>query len=779
MKKYLIFHMALFVFVLQPMVAQQVAINEFMSSNGTTVQDQDGDYSDWLEIFNAGENSINLEGFMISDDTLVPEKWIFPEITLLPDSFLLIFASDKDRYDTTELHTNFKIKSTGEYLVLSDASGLEINRIDPVSLSTDISFGRYPDGAEDLTILSSATPGHSNAPGTYLLTFSAPAGSYGSALKVDLSTIHPDDIIYYTQDGSLPDQNSPVYTDSILLDHIDPLPNRFANIPTTPDPMHDYFRKWTPPEGPVPKANVLRAVAYCDGLQRSRVVTNTYFVDPDFDEKYPYHIVSLSTDSINLFGFDEGIYVPGVHFDPADTDWTGNYYQKGDEWECPMHFEYFEDGGNRVLDQDGGMRIHGKITRHAAQKSLRLYARSEYGKSYFNYPFMLNSDQDKFKRIILRTTYADGTQTIIKDAMISDLVKDFNLEMMHYRPVVVFINGEYWGTHTLRDRIDKYYISLMFDVEADSLDLLENNMTVIEGSKDDYQDMITYIEGHDLSVDEHYEYIKTRMDVDNYIDYLVVQLYFNNLDWPGSNVKYWREQKPGAKWRWILFDLDNTCSNYAFNSLDYATFEGDTSWQNPTWATLLFRNLLKNEDFEEEFLDRFAFHLNHKFQSNTLLSQINMFTDLYEQGVDLHIQRWNFPRSHNGWLSDISYVFQNYARKRPCKMTEFILDHFGLEEDEFGFVCDSGIGNEFDGRFLFPNPALSQVRIDLNNWLADVAKLQVYNEMGQLVMDRQLNISMGKIIEPVDVSGLRTGIYIFRVTGGNKSVVSKFIKTSK
>ena len=779
MKKFLSLLFILLLMAINPLMAQQLHINEFMSSNTTTLQDADGDYPDWIELFNSGNESINLEAFMISDDTLVPEKWIFPSITLMPDSFLVVFASDKDRYDTTELHTNFKIKSEGEYLILSNPDAIEIDRTDPVELASDMSYGCYPDGSDDLMVLGNPTPGTANVSGASILNFSAQAGYYTSSLKLGISSTNPNDVIYFSTDGSFPNQNSILYADSIPLDFIDPLPNHYANIPTTPDPMHDHFRKWTPPEGPVPKANVIRAVTYRDGAQQSTIYTNTYFVDPNMTEKYPYHIISITTDSINLFGFDEGIYVPGVFFDSTNTDWTGNYYQKGDDWERPIHFEYFDEDGNRAVNQDAGMRIHGKITRHAAQKSLRIYARSEYGKSYFNYPFMMNTDQDEFKRLILRTTYADGSQTIIKDLTITDQVLEYDLDLTHYRPVAVFIDGEYWGTHSVRERIDKYYISSLYGVNPDSLDLLENNMTVIEGSTNDYQNMIDYIDANDLANDEHYEYIKTRMDVDNYVDYLIVQLYFGNIDWPGSNTKYWREQKEGAKWRWILFDLDNTCFDYTFNSLDYATFEGDTSWQNPSWATFLFRNLLKNENFETQFLERFAYHLNHSLQTDSMLNQIDEFTALYGQMIEMHIQRYNFPRSPEGWVGDIAWVLKQFVDMRPCAMTEFILEYFEMNPEEFGFICDTGIGDIATGLIVYPNPVRTITKIKIYNWLDDKAQFRMYNETGQTIMEMPLNVSDGKILDRINLSGLKPGMYFLRIWGNEQSVVTKLIKTAE
>jgi len=222
--------------IFSPLIAQQLVINEFMSSNATTLQDSDGDYSDWIELFNNNDNALNLEGYMISDDTLVPDKWIFPSITIMPGKHLLIFASDKNRYDTTELHTNFKIKSEGEYLLLSSPDTIALDQINPVALATDRSFGRYPDGSESWVNLSMPTPGSANLPAASMLHFSVPAGCYTAPLKLGLSSSHADDVIYFSTDGSFPTQNANIYSDSIPLDLINQLPNRIANIPTTPDP---------------------------------------------------------------------------------------------------------------------------------------------------------------------------------------------------------------------------------------------------------------------------------------------------------------------------------------------------------------------------------------------------------------------------------------------------------------------------------------------------------------------------------------------------------------
>nr|NQU90971.1 lamin tail domain-containing protein [Bacteroidota bacterium] len=289
MKKLHVYTLVFFMILFNHLLAQDIFINEFMSSNQLTLMDSDGDFSDWIEFFNKGNSTINLEESFISDDTLNPAKWKFPAIHIFPGKFLLIFASGKDRYDTTELHTNFKLNAEGEYLILSNPDTVMMDCMTPSEMQTDITYGRFPDGETDPLILISPTPKSANTPGAASLVVSAPAGLYTQPFKVGFSAGSNDDIIYYTLDGSLPDENSMIYSDSIQVGFMDDLPNVISEIPTTPAIMGDHFRKWSPPSGIVPKARVIRAVAIRGGIIRSPVVTNTYFIDTNFNSKYPLH----------------------------------------------------------------------------------------------------------------------------------------------------------------------------------------------------------------------------------------------------------------------------------------------------------------------------------------------------------------------------------------------------------------------------------------------------------------------------------------------------------
>lgn len=196
--------------LLIPLEAQQLALNEVMASNATTLTDDDGDYTDWVELHNFGNEIVNLNGYGLSDDYARPFRWVFPDVEMLPGDYLLIFASGKDRaLPGQPLHTNFSIKETGEALILSRADGETIDHLPPTHIPTDVSYGRYPNGTGDWYYYFDASPGEENAGTAFpnLLespVFSHAGGWYTDDFMLELSHNHPDAVILFTLDGSRP-----------------------------------------------------------------------------------------------------------------------------------------------------------------------------------------------------------------------------------------------------------------------------------------------------------------------------------------------------------------------------------------------------------------------------------------------------------------------------------------------------------------------------------------------------------------------------------------------
>ena len=763
----------LFTFISLQVHGQYIWINEFMSKNENSITDEDNEYNDWIELHNSHNETINLNNYSLSDNEDELNKWQLPNITIAPQSSLLIFASGKDRVSSTELHTNFKISSEGESLYLSNAEEILIDYISAINLGEDDSFGRLPDGSNNLIHLEYPSPGNSNN-NTSQIIFSKHAGFYNQTFNLNIQSLLGD-TIYYTLDGSIPTMNSDVFTDSIFIYNRNSQPNYFSEFSTSPSQTQISYKAWESPSSQLDKANIVRCVSYKFGITTSKVYTKTYFVDEEINTKYKLPVVSLVTDGGNLFANDSGIYVPGIHFNADNPEWTGNYFKSGRDWEIPVHIEYFDEQGDLGFTQNAGLRIHGGKTRQAAQKSLRLYARNEYGKKHFNYPLFPQKENEEYKRFLLRTTMGSwADESIIKDVLAHDIASDLDLDCQDYQPVIVFINGEYWGIHTLRDRIDENYISYLHGIDKDSIDLIGGNHTIVTaGTNNHYINLLAFIEENALSESFNYEYVCTQIDIDNFIDYQISELFFANQDWPTNNMKLWRPQTQEGKWRWIFYDLDAGLGDSQYNMLNHATKNDESiTWPNSPRSTFLFRHLLENQYFTQKFINRYAEILNGYFTSTSMLIKVQNIKELYADEIPSHILRWNYPYSYSRWEFDIEESLASFLEKRPCNVSSNIANFFDLAN--FDFDCSSIL--DYTNLILAPNPNAGNFFIfnDSNETIR--GDLHISNTQGKIVHSiNHLYLNAYEKIS-INLSELSNGIYMLNYSGNLFSEQHKFIK---
>ncbi|MDG5766886.1 CotH kinase family protein [Balneolales bacterium ANBcel1] len=755
-----------------------VVINEVQASNNTTIADEDGDFEDWIELYNAGSEPVNLVSFGLSDREGDHYRWVLPDTLLNPGEFLLIWASGKDRRTPGRpLHTNFSIASEGEPLRLTDMNGNKADTLPPVALPSDYSYGRFPDGSNQWQLFAYPTPGEPNSEeGFGGLTpapeFSNPPGFYNTEFLLMLESQHPHDRIHYTTDGSRPTVDSPVYREPIRIDHRSGEKDRFTGIQTSPHPS------WSPPATPVFKGQVIRAIAVREGYRESEVVTGTWFVDPMGRDRYSFPVISIATDSVHLFSDETGILVPGNRFDP-DFIYSGNYYERGREWEREAHLEFydtakplFSDGiprnsehqaasaGQPMSDrnqshykpddnhsgiippiyeeQDGfrqniGLRIHGGGTRRYPQKSLRIYARSDYDwYPEINYPAIPGNQRedrtaplDTYKRLILRSSGDDWHHTMFKDAMIQSLYSDRKVDQQSFRPSVVFINGEYWGIHNIRERYDDWYIETNYGIPRDKVAILVRNADVNTGEPSDnrhYVQMRDFAVMEDLAIEENYAYMKTQMDIDNFLKYVTLNVYAANADWPHNNIRFWRKRTdtfdpdalPGAdgRWRWMIFDMDASFGYpYAGNASWWAQYDMNmvewiTGIGNPRnegrWVNALFNSLIENESFRHRFITLLADDLNTRFRPEFVKERIREFRDLYEPEMEEHLNRHpgSAGESLSGWHDHIQ-VMKTFAEKRPGYLRKHLSEYFDLpgtanlsirvEDTDWGYMQVNGM----------------------------------------------------------------------------------------
>lgn len=640
-----IIFVAVFTVLLLPLQGQ-IKINEYSSSNYLTLLDENNEFTDWFELYNNSGSIIDLTNYSVTDDISVPNKWVFPSVSLAANNFLIVFASGKDRRDPGgKLHTNFKLDSEGEGLYLFNTSGTLVDSIKPVALPHDVSYGRKPEGTANWYYFDDPTPGTNNSTAgaanivTDSVIFSDKGGKHLGGIVVSLSAKNVSDKIYYSTDGSEPDKNDNLYTSPINI-----------NIDT-----------------------VIRARIIRDNALPGPVTTNTYVTSLDHE----FAIVCLSTNPENLWDDSLGIYVYGTSYENYDPYLGANFWE---EWEKPTQFELYDSLGVQQIDQLSGIKISGGWSRSNSQKSLAIFARKDYNKGSFSYQIFKNKPIDKYKSIVLRNGGNDYWGLRFQDEFLTSLTNNMDIDKQAFRPAATYLNGKYWGILNIREKVNEDYIAENYNIDPSQVNLLELYGNAIYGTNDKYFALMDFLNySPTLSDLTDYNSVANQVDLNNYIQYQLSEIYFNNSDWPGNNIKYWNTNSTDSKWRWILIDTDfgfGLMGTYTDNSLAAALEPNGPYWPNPEWSTRLFRKLITNISFRNNFINQYADRINTDFAPSVVVAKIDEFKNLYSSEFIRHIDRWG--GDYNNWLNTINDR-KNYAIYRPFYARNHIQEQFSLE----------------------------------------------------------------------------------------------------
>ncbi|MCL2813501.1 MAG: CotH kinase family protein [Oscillospiraceae bacterium] len=654
-----------------------IYINEIMASNKTAVSDSDGDFCDWIEIYNAADTEIDLNGCVISDKN---HRWTIKDCVIAPGGFRLIWMSGKDLYGG-QLHTSFKIKRAGEQITLFAPDGrFVIDSVDVVSLASDRSYGRVPDGTDDWYTFTDPTPGKSNEESKEILlnmTFSHAGGFYDEQFMLEIKSDSLDAVIYYTLDGQTPSRSSPVYDSPFKIRDRSDEENVYSNIKTG--------HTWVPPGGNVFKATVVRAKTYDSSGNESDVITHTYFVGENIKDKYALPIISIASDGEGLFGDETGIYVEGR---PGDVMGNGNNFRfRGPEWERRASLEFFEPGGQLGFKTDVGLRIHGSGSTVLPLKTLSVYARKRYGDSSIKYPVFgddpkFAGKEQKFKHLLLKNgdimligTYDLLQHTTFRDELLHELSRDLNICTQAYRPAVVFINGEYWGIQNIREHQDEDYTALNYGADPDKAMFVKLRWGEYKSKNPEavreYTDFLHYVQTNDLSRPENYDYVKTLADLESFIDYIIAETYVCNTDWIWSNVAAWKTDETGhdGRWRWCLYDTD-----FGF----YLPFADMNQLENAIQGMPYLQSLLENTAFKTRFIIRCADLLNSAFAADRVIEITDQIQKTIAPYIAEHIGRWSMNESFSQWEQNVEDI-REFARRRPYAAREHIKNRFHLD----------------------------------------------------------------------------------------------------
>ena len=596
-----------------------------------------------IEVHNYSSNSSDLSciPFLTLGYNIITQGTNDPnELMELPNSFL---------------HTNFRISSNGETLVLSDENENVLDSVFTNTLETDMSLGRTLEGV-NWNIFSIPSPWESNDNPAFTgalndLEFSLESGFF-NVTPIVLAINSPDDsaTIYYTTDGTEPNQLSAIYEEPILL---------FST-------------------------SVIRARSFLGGWIPSEIESKTYIYGQDYSNDLPK--IFITTDPNSFFDEDTGMYVHGPNYEQNFPYFGSNFWE---DWERPIHFEIREPDGSGYA-ANAGVKIFGGWSRAFPQKSLSIFARSHLGPSSFDYPLFPGAGINEYEAFVLRNSGNDWESTMMRDGFITSIADHLNIDHQRYRPALLFLNGEFWGIQNIREKVNEHFIASNHSIESEHIDLLDiqgvNDENIVHGTNADYQILLNYLDTQDINDPIVENALENWIDIESYMSYQAFQIFVDNRDWPGNNIKFWRDHRVGGKWRWILYDTDFGFSiwdayAYTFNTLSFALDPYGPGWPNPPWSTFVFRKLMESNKFQNVFINTYCDMLNTVFQPDFLSTHLDSIAEKIENVVPLHRSKWynngNWPNSTVNWESRLS-TMETFGNNRRSYAINHLRNEFNL-----------------------------------------------------------------------------------------------------
>ena len=583
------------------------------------------EYGDWLELYNASGAPVDLSGMGLSDNPARPRKWQFPAGTALDAGGYLAVQLGAGAA-AKGLSTDFAL-SVGETLCLSLPDGAIVDRVKLFTLPAGTTYGRA-EGQARYRYFTEATPGARNAAQSYerqtaAVRFSVPGGAHGeTALSVSLSS-DPGAIIHYTTDGSAPDQSSPVYREPLSLT----------------------------------QNTVVRAAAFQDGRLPAPASAATYILG----KKHDVYVVCVSGNYDELIG-PNGTMNTGVkqHYD--------------------VYLEVYDPSGAQLVGQPCEFQVSGHNSRlHYAQKAFRVKAKASYGDSRFRAKLFSKRNYTDYKAFTVRASGQDNKQTHMRDALLTSLADATSVMYQESEVAVAYINGEYWGLYNMRERVTPESIAQFegWD-DPDEVVLLrhsDDTMTAEQGRSTAYKQLMAWVAETDFSTPENLAELEKYVDVDNYLDYVCLQIYISNQDL--SNVKCYCNPAQGGRWRWIIYDLDLSYQVDRNSPRDWLIIggAGTITQQDNT----LFVKLMANPQVRDRFLTRFGELLATAFSSESVLARIQERYQKMQPEMPANCERWEW--SVGTWTKAGNKIIA-FAQDRPGKLITYFTESFQLTDGE-------------------------------------------------------------------------------------------------
>ena len=665
--------LTLFTFFLSLVSYSQIIINEYSAANYENNLDNYGQYEDWFELYNTSNTVVNLNGYYVSDKNNNLTKWQFTsDVNINPNEHLLIFCSGRNEINAGFIHTNFKLHQTkgNEWIILTSPD--ETTIIDSVFIKpclTNSSRGRLTYTDASMGIFTNPTPGNINT-GGYIEYATKP--SFNPAPGISPNPINvtidadPGLTIFFTTDGSLPDNSDNEYN------------------------------------GPIPINNttVLKAVAYSDNPE----------ILPSFMEFGTFFIGASHTVKI--------LSVSGRESNNPNTPELYELIAGGNQIEPFGTFEIYNPDGSLFDKARGEFNEHGNDSWAYQQRGFDYITRDQFGYNYAIKGEVFNDiDRDRFQRFIVKCAANDNypfaygsSGAHIRDAYVQSLsqVAKLRLDERSHESCVMYLNGEYWGVYELREKVDDLDFT-DFYYDQDSVAFLKTwGQTWVDvlsdGQNPDdvtnlWNDVRDYITNNDMSIQANYNYVKGIFNVGSLIDYFILNSYIVNADWLNWNTAWWRGLKEDGdkkKWRYALWDMDNTFDHGA----NYTGIPNDGPDADPCDPESLgniggqghipiWNALIENEEFFDDYINRWSNLSNSYLSCEFMIAHLDSLIGIIEPEMQDQIDMWG--GTYNEWMDNVNDM-KEFMNDRCTFLNAAIVDCYEVEGPFNVNVVINGIG---------------------------------------------------------------------------------------
>lgn len=601
------------------LLPNDLVISEVMTTNTKFLAQNGGKYYSWLELYNNTGKDINLKDYFLSTEKDNPKMYALPNVVLKKNSYyILITSGDEELSNKTYKHTNFKLSNMeGLYLYHNNTM---VDALFISDLSTNYSYGRGNKYGH--YYFDNPTPMKVNNGGFIELAlapeFSVDAGKYDNVDNLEVE-LNGNGTIYYTLDGSNPTLNSKVYSSPLILD----------------------------------KTTTIKAITY-QGEQKSIVATHTYVIN----ENHSFPVLSLTIKDSDLKQLNSNFMSEKIY---------------------PIHAELLDNKSQ--FSVDCGIKVFGGESRILSKKSYSLKFSSKYGVKSLKYKVFDNRSAASYDTLVLRSGSQDMNGTMFKDELITSIIDDYStLDVQANKPIILYVNNEYYGIYYIREKIDEEFVKNHYNVNNQNTNIVRIDYDVTSGSSSVLRSLNNFVSAHDMTDDKNYKQVKDMLDIDSYLDLWIAKLFTGDYD--VRNVRYFNNSDvDNGKLKLIAYDFDFAFYSYPDNYFTWMTTSGGMGYYKIDNNLMI--QLLKNEQFKRDFLKRLAYNLNNVWNDDNIMNNYNKYYTLIKKEIKRDRDRWNF--SYSKWENDCNSA-KEFLINRRKKIISQVKNFFELDDKEVAIL---------------------------------------------------------------------------------------------